>query len=99
MTRPDDLLAFCFEQLFERHPQLDKTEVGDVVAGVGVPEGPQGMNIARMAAMLAGMPTSVPGVTVNRFCSSGSQAVAMAAHQILQEGLDFVIGCGVESIS
>jgi len=99
LTRPDDLLAFCLEQLFVRNPQVDKAEVGDVIAGCGMPEGPQGMNVARIASMLAGLPASVPAVTVNRFCSSGSQAVAMAAHQIIYEGVDVAVGSGVETIT
>jgi acetyl-CoA acetyltransferase family protein len=99
MTRPDDQLAFCYEQLFQRNPSVDKAEVGDVIAGCGIPEGPQGMNVARISAMVAGLPSSVPATTVNRFCSSGSQAIAMAAHQIIQEGLDIAIGSGVETIT
>jgi len=99
LTRPDDMLAFCLEQLFVRNPNVDKAEVGDVIAGCGMPEGPQGMNVARIALMLAGLPSSVPGTTVNRFCSSGSQAVAMAAHQIIHEGCDVAIGAGVETIT
>jgi acetyl-CoA acetyltransferase family protein len=98
-TRPDDQLAFCYQQLFERNSKIDPEEVGDVIAGCGIPEGPQGMNVARISAMLAGIPSSVPATTVNRFCSSGSQAIAMAAHQILQEGLDIAIGSGVETIT
>ncbi len=99
LTRPDDQLAFCYEQLFERNPALAKEEVEDVIAGCATPEGPQGMNVARISSLLAGIPASVPATTVNRFCSSGSQAVAMAAHQIIQEGLDVAIGSGVESIT
>jgi acetyl-CoA acetyltransferase family protein len=99
LTRPDDQLAFCYEQLFERNPTLAKEEVEDVIAGCATPEGPQGMNVARISSLVAGMPASVPATTVNRFCSSGSQAVAMAAHQIIHEGLDVAIGSGVESIT
>lgn len=99
LTRPDDQLAFCYEQLFERNPALAKEEVEDVIAGCATPEGPQGLNVARVSSLLAGIPASVPAATVNRFCSSGSQAVAMAAHQIIQEGLDVAIGSGVESIT
>jgi len=99
LTRPDDQLAFCYEQLFERNPGVDKAEVGDVIAGCGFPEGAQGMNVARIAAMVAGIPASVPGTTVNRFCSSGSQAIAMAAHEIIHEGVDVAIGSGVETIT
>ncbi len=99
MTRPDDQLAFCYDQLFARNPEVAKDEVEDVIAGCATPEGPQGMNVARISAMLAGLPASVPATTVNRFCSSGSQAIAMAAHQIVQEGLDVAIGSGVETIT
>ena len=98
-TRPDDQLAFCFEQLFARNPTLDKAEVGDVIAGCGFPEGAQGMNVARIASMVAGLPATVPATTVNRFCSSGSQAIAMAARQIILEGIDVAIGSGVETIT
>ena len=99
LTRPDDMLAFCYEKLFERVPNLDKAEVGDVIAGCGFPEGAQGMNVARIASMLAGIPASTPATTVNRFCSSSSQAIAMAAHQIIHEGVDVAIGSGVETIT
>ena len=99
LTRPDDQLAFCYEKLFERNPNLDRAEVGDVIAGCGFPEGAQGMNVTRVASMVAGIPASVAATTVNRFCSSGSQAIAMAAHQIIQEGADVAIGSGVETIT
>jgi acetyl-CoA acetyltransferase family protein len=98
-TRPDDMLAFVIEQLFVRNPRVDRAEVGDVIAGCGFPEGAQGMNVARIASMRAGLPSSVAAVTVNRFCSSGSQAVAMAAHQIINEGVDVAVGAGVETIT
>src|SRR5215510_14783312 len=98
-TRPDDMLAFVIEQLFVRNPRVDRAEVGDVIAGCGFPEGAQGMNVARIASMRAGLPASVAAVTVNRFCSSGSQAVAMAAHQIINEGVDVAVGAGVETIT
>jgi acetyl-CoA acetyltransferase family protein len=80
-------------------PQLDTAEIEDVIAGCGMPEGPQGMNTARIAAMAAGFPKEVAATTVNRFCSSGSQAVMMAAHQILHEGAEVAIGAGVETIT
>jgi acetyl-CoA acetyltransferase family protein len=98
-TRPDDMLAFVIEQLFVRNPRVDRAEVGDLIAGCGFPEGAQGMNVARIASMRAGLPASVAAVTVNRFCSSGSQAVAMAAHQIINEGVDVAVGAGVETIT
>jgi acetyl-CoA acetyltransferase family protein len=98
-TRPDDMLAHTLSALFERNPKVDRGEVGDVIAGCGMPEGAQGMNVARIASMVAGLPSSVAATTVNRFCSSGSQAVAMAAHQIVNEGCDVAIGSGVETIT
>jgi len=99
MTRPDDLAAHCIKDVLRKTPQLDPKEIEDVILGCGQPHGPQGHNVARVAAMLAGLPTSVAGTTVNRFCSSGLQAIAMAAHQIIHEGADAAIGGGVESIS
>ncbi len=99
MTRPDELAAHCIKDVLRKTPQLDAKEIEDVILGCGQPHGPQGHNVARVAAMLAGLPTSVAGTTVNRFCSSGLQAIAMAAHQIMNEGADAAIGGGVESIS
>src|SRR5579871_3254317 len=99
MTRPDDLAAHTIRQVLARVPQLDPGEVEDVIFGCAQPHGPQGQNVARIAAMLAGLPVTVAATTVNRFCSSGLQAIAMAAHQILQEGSEAAIGGGVESIS
>jgi acetyl-CoA acetyltransferase family protein len=99
LTRPDDLAAHCIAEVLKRAPQLDPAEVGDVILGCGYPHGSQGTNVARIALIRAGLPVTVPGVTVNRFCSSGLQAVAMAAHQILQEGVDTAIAGGVESIT
>jgi acetyl-CoA acyltransferase len=99
MTRPDDLAAHCIQDVLKKTPQLDPAEIEDVILGCGQPHGSQGHNIARVAAMLAGLPPSVGGITVNRFCSSGLNAIAMAAHQIVNEGADVMIGGGVESIS
>jgi len=98
-TRPDDLAAHCIKDVLRKVPKLDPSEIEDVILGCGQPHGPQGHNVARVAAMLAGLPPSVAGTTVNRFCSSGLQAIAMAAHQIMHEGVDAAIGGGVESIS
>ena len=98
MTRPDDLAAHCIRDVLAKTPRLDPSEVGDVVLGCAQPHGAQGGNVARIAALLAGLPASVAATTVNRFCSSGLQAIAIAAHQIL-EGEDAVIGGGTESIS
>jgi acetyl-CoA acyltransferase len=99
LTRPDDLAAHCIQDVLRKTPALDPAEIEDVVLGCGQPHGPQGHNVARVAAMLAGLPSSVAGTTVNRFCSSGLQAIAMVAHQIMHEGVDAAIGGGVESIS
>ncbi len=99
ITRPDELAAHCIQDVLRKTPQLDPKEIEDVVLGCGQPHGPQGHNIARISAMLAGLPTSVGGTTINRFCSSGLNSIAMAAHQIIHEGADAAMGGGVESIS
>jgi acetyl-CoA acyltransferase len=99
ITRPDDLAAHCIGHVLGKVPQLDPKEIEDVILGCGQPHGPQGHNIARVAALRAGLPVTTPGVTVNRFCNSGLQAIVQAAHMILQEGADAAIGGGVESIT
>jgi acetyl-CoA acetyltransferase family protein len=99
LTRPDDLAGHVIRDVLGKVPQLDPGEVEDVILGCGQPHGSQGHNVARVAALRAGLPPSVAGTTVNRFCSSGLQAVAMAAHLIVQEGVDAAIGGGVESIT
>ncbi len=99
MTRPDDLAAHCIRDVLQKTPQLDPAEIGDVILGCAQPHGAQGSNVARVASLVAGLPVTVAATTVNRFCSSGLQAIAMAAHQILQEGADAAIGGGTESIS
>ena len=99
LTRPDELAAHCIRDVLRKTPKLDAAEIEDVVLGCGQPHGSQGHNVARVAAMLAGLPTSVAAMTINRFCSSGLQAVALAAHQIVHEGADAAIGGGVESIT
>src|SRR5580704_10715391 len=91
MTRPEDLAAHCIQEVLRRTPQLDPAEIGDVILGCAQPHGPPGMNIALVASILAGLPASVPATTVNRFCSSGLQAIAMASHQIIAEGVDAAI--------
>lgn len=98
-TRPDDLCSHALDAAMKQVPQLDRAEVEDVIAGCGFPEASQGMNVARVATLGAGFPETVAATTVNRFCSSGLQAVAMAAHHIVAEGADAAIGCGVESIT
>lgn len=99
LTSPVDQLAHTFRTLVERNPKLDPEEIQDVITGCGMPEGCQGMNMSRIAAMAAGLPVTVAATTVNRFCSSGSQSVMMAAHAILHEGVDVAIGAGVETIT
>src|SRR5579863_7258163 len=99
MTRPDDLAAHCIQDILRKTPQLDPAEIEDVILGCAQPHGPQGSNVARVAAIRAGLPVTVAATTVNRFCSSGLQAIAMAAHQIVQEGAEAAIGGGTESIS
>jgi acetyl-CoA acyltransferase len=97
MTEPVDYLAHTLRSVVER-AKVDPAEIEDVIVGTGFPEGCQGMNMARIAAMAAGFPKEVAGTTVNRFCSSGSQAIMMAAQRI-QEGADVAIGAGVETIT
>jgi acetyl-CoA acyltransferase len=99
LTRPEDLAAHCIRDVLKKTPQLDPAEIEDVILGCGQPSGAQGHNIGRTSAMLSGLPTSVAGTTINRFCSSGLQAITVAAHQIINEGVDAAIGGGVESIS
>jgi acetyl-CoA acetyltransferase family protein len=99
MTRPDDLAAHCIRDVLRKAPALDPREVEDVILGCAQPHGPQGYNFARQAGLLAGLPASTAAVTVNRFCASGLQAIADAAHQIVQEGAEAVIAGGAESIS
>jgi acetyl-CoA acyltransferase len=98
-TRPDDMAAAVFEKLLERHPQVSKSEIDDVILGCANPEAESGMNMARVAALRAGLPETVPGVTINRFCSSGLQAIAMAAERIRSGGADIIIAGGAESMS
>jgi acetyl-CoA acyltransferase len=99
LTRPDELAAHCIKDVLGKVPQLHVKEIEDVILGCGQPHGSQGHNIARVAAMRAGLPVSVAGTTVNRFCSSGLQAIAMASHLVINEGVDAAIGGGVESIT
>ena len=98
-TRPDDLLARCLTEIIGRNPTFDPQSIGDVVIGCAMPEAEQGMNVARIAALLAGLPESVPAMTINRFCSSGIQAVAIAAQQIATGQMDAAIAGGTESMS
>jgi acetyl-CoA acyltransferase len=99
LTRPDDLTAHCIQDLLRKVPELDPAEIEEVVVGCGQPYGQQGNNVARVALIRAGLPPSVPGLTVSRHCSSGLNAIAVAAHEIIHEGLAVAIGGGVESIT
>ena len=85
MTRPEELAAHCIRDVLRKTPQLDPNEIEDVMLGCGQPHGVQGHNIARVSALLAGLPVSAAAITVNRFCSSGLQAIAMMAHQIIMK--------------
>jgi acetyl-CoA acyltransferase len=98
-TRPDDMAAAVFDDLLKRHPQVNKSEIDDVILGCATPEAESGMNMARVSSLRAGFPDSVPGVTINRFCSSGLQAIAMAAEKIRSGGAEIVIAGGSESMS
>jgi acetyl-CoA acyltransferase len=98
-VRPDDLLAHCLAGLIKRNQQLDPALIDDVIIGCAMPEAEQGMNVARIASLLAGLPEQVPAMTINRFCSSGLQTVALAANQIALGLADVVIAGGVESMS
>jgi acetyl-CoA acyltransferase len=98
-TRPDDLLAHVLKSVLEQAPSLDPASIGDVIVGCAMPEAEQGMNVARIALLLAGIPNTVPGMTINRFCSSGVQAVAQAADRIRVGEADVMLAAGVESMS
>ena len=82
-TRPDELAAVAIKGALERMPQLDPKEIEDVILGCAMPEAEQGMNVARIASLRAGLPVEVSALTINRFCSSGLQAIAMAAERIM----------------
>ncbi|GGI76789.1 acetyl-CoA C-acyltransferase [Legionella impletisoli] len=98
-TLPDDLLAHTIRSLKDRHHNLDWEAIGDVVIGCAMPEAEQGMNVARIAALLAGLPESVPAMTINRFCSSGVQSIATAAATIAEGDIPLALAGGVESMS
>ncbi len=97
--RPDDLLAQTLKNALAQVPGLDPASIEDIVCGCAIPEAQQGLNVARIAAVLAGLPTSVGGITVNRFCASGLSAVQMAADRIRVGEADVMIAAGVESMS
>src|ERR1700752_1645699 len=95
MTLPSDLAAHCIKDALGKVPQLDPKEVEDVILGCGQPHGAQGHNIARVSAMRAGLPVSVGGLAMNRFCSSGLNALALAANHIINDGVGLMIGAVV----
>jgi acetyl-CoA C-acetyltransferase len=98
-ARPDDLVAFAIDAALNQVPELDRGEVVDVMVGCGFPQERQGMNLARRAALLAGLPAGVPGTTVNRFCASSLQTIRMAHHAIRAGEGDVFVAAGVESIT
>src|SRR6476469_3321634 len=98
-TRPDDLAAVAIRGALERIPQLDPKEIEDVILGCAMPEAEQGMNVARIASLRAGLPVEVSALTINRFCSSGLQSIAMAAERIMAGGADVIVAGGTESMS
>ncbi len=98
-VRPDDLAATVIKELLKRTPNLDPAEIEDVVIGCAFPEGEQGMNMARMIALRAGLPISVPGETINRYCSSGVQSIVHAAYAVMAGDIDVAIAGGTESMT
>src|SRR5690349_23695716 len=98
-TRPDELAAIAIKGALDRVPQLDKKEIEDVILGCAMPEAEQGMNVARIASLRAGLPVEVSAMTINRFCASGLQAIAIAAERIIADGCEVVVAGGTESMS
>src|SRR5512138_2803407 len=98
-TRPDTMLAHVLRSVLKQVPALDAARVDDVIVGCAMPEYEQGMNVARIGVLLAGLPSSVAGMTVNRFCSSGLNAVSIAADRIRTGEADVMIAAGTESMS
>jgi acetyl-CoA acyltransferase len=98
-TRPDTMAAWAIKAALERAPGVEAADIEDVILGCAMPEAEQGMNVARPAAMLAGLPDSVPGLTINRFCSSGVQSIGQAAQAILAGAYDIAIAGGTESMT
>ena len=98
-TRPDDLAATVIRRLLEKYAAVAPDEIDDVILGCAMPEAESGMNMARVAALRAGLPDTVPGITINRFCSSGLQAIAMAADRIRSGGAQIILAGGAESMS
>jgi acetyl-CoA acyltransferase len=98
-TRPDDLAAVAITGALARIPQLDKSEVEDVILGCAMPEAEQGMNVARIASLRSGIPVTASGMTINRYCASGLQSIALAADRIRGGGADVIVAGGTESMS
>src|SRR5436305_3211370 len=98
-TRPDELAAVAIKGALERVPQVDPKEIEDVILGCAMPEAEQGMNVARIAALRAGLPVETSAMTINRFCSSGLQAIAMAAERIGSGGAEVIVAGGTESMT
>ncbi|MGV8932137.1 MAG: acetyl-CoA C-acyltransferase [Luteimonas sp.] len=98
-TRPDDMLAHVLRSVVAQAPGIDLSRIDDAIIGCAMPEGEQGMNVARIAVLLAGLPNTIAAQTINRFCSSGLQAVALAADQIRLGNADLVLAGGTESMS
>ncbi len=98
-VRPDDLAALVIKAVLQRAPELPAARIDDVILGCAMPEGPQGMNIGRIAGQRAGLPETVPGMTVNRFCASGLEAIALGAQRILSGMADVILAGGTESMS
>src|ERR1022692_3893521 len=98
-TRPDEMAAVAIKGALDRVPQLDPKEIEDVILGCAMPEGEQGMNVARIASLRAGLPVEIPAMTINRFCSSGLQAIALACDRIAGGGSAVILAGGVESMS
>src|SRR5246127_4756300 len=98
-TRPDEMAAIAIKGALERVPQLDPKEIEDVILGCAMPEGEQGMNVARISSLRAGLPEEVSALTINRFCSSGLQSIAMAAERIMAGGAEAIVAGGTESMS
>src|SRR5437868_9842154 len=98
-TRPDELAAVAIRGALARIPQLDAKEIEDVILGCAMPEAEQGMNVARIASLRAGLPVEASAMTINRFCSSGLQAIAMAAERIMAGGAEVIVAGGTESMT
>ncbi|MBW1996296.1 MAG: acetyl-CoA C-acyltransferase, partial [Deltaproteobacteria bacterium] len=98
-TRPEDLLSFILKEAVQRTPNLEMKDVEDIMIGCAFPEAEQGLNIGRVASQIAGFPVEVPGATVNRFCASGLEAIALSSLKIIAGWCDIAIGGGLESMT